>query len=383
MRVTISIGGAFPSPYQYAEFLEQAGCLERIFSFMPRSRLKSKFGLMLPDERLVTMPWIGALYYGLSRLPLIKSYADYWASEMFDFAVQRRLGACDVFNGWSGAALRSMRQAKVQGSVTVLCTGSMHIAYQKELLEAEYAKFGLQRIITHPRIVEKGTEEFLLADHIIVPSRMVMRTLIEKGINRSRISIVPHPLTRSLPTSVKSDSVFRIIAVGGLGFRKGIQYLLEAVSQLRLPNSELLLVGGLEDEFAPVLRKYAGQYRLAGYVSSEELGRYYSQSSVFVLPSVEDGWGHVTLEAMSCGLPVVVSANAGSADAVFDGVNGFVVSACDAQALMEKLKFLYMNPEMRQEMGRRAKTSVQQRTWEVYGQQMCQVFEKLLQRRAS
>jgi hypothetical protein len=131
------------------------------------------------------------------------------------------------------------------------------------------------------------------------------RTLLERGIERSKISVVPDAPTQRFRIQPKQDEVFRIIAVGRLEFRKGIQYSLEAVQQLRLPNSELLLVGGPQVEFAPILKKYVGHYRLAGPVRHEELGMFYSQSSVLVLPSVEDGWSHVTLEAMACGLPAI------------------------------------------------------------------------------
>jgi glycosyltransferase involved in cell wall biosynthesis len=382
MKVTISIGGPFPTPFRLAEFLEREGCLERIITSMPKFRLQP---LALQDEHLVTFPWIGYLNYGLSKLPPFKqdgSVRQYWIHEWFDQSARARLGPCDLFNGWCSTALHSIRQAKAQGAVTVLNTGSAHIAYQKELIEAEFAKFGVKRTLTHPRIVEKGTQEFIEADHVIVASTFVRRTLLEQGIAPSKISIVPDALTRRFRIQPKQDEVFRIIAVGRLEFRKGIQYLLEAVRQLRLPNSELLLVGGPQAEFAPILKKYAGHYRLAGPVRHEELGLFYSQSSVFVLPSVEDGWAHVTLEAMSCGLPVIVSANAGSADVVQDGVNGFVVPACGSQAIMEKLELLYKNPELRDEMGRQAQASVQQRTWETYGQQINDVFGSLLRRKA-
>jgi phosphatidylinositol alpha 1,6-mannosyltransferase len=85
---------------------------------------------------------------------------------------------------------------------------------------------------------------------------------------------------------------------------------------------------------------------------------------------------------MSCSLPAIVSANAGSADAVREGVTGFVVPACDTQAIVEKLELLYKHPELRDEMGRQAQLSVQPRTWETYGRQIKNVFEALLQCKA-
>ena len=128
------------------------------------------------------------------------------------------------------------------------------------------------------------------------------------------------------------------------------------MSRLRLPNSELLLVSGPQSEFVPLLKGYAGHYRLAGHVPDGKLGELFSRLSVCVVLSVEDDWGHVTLEAMSCGLPAIVSANTGSADAVQEGVTGFVVPACDTQALMEKIELLYRHPKLRDEMGLHARS---------------------------
>ena len=130
----------------------------------------------------------------------------------------------------------------------------------------------------------------------------------------------------------------------------------------------------------PVLSKYAGMYRAPGHVVGDDLGRAYSQSSIVVVPSVEDGWGHVTLEAMSCGLPVIVSANVGSADAVEEGVNGFIVRACDTPALMEKIEFLYRRPDVCQEMRRQSETKAENRTWPVYGREMLDVFASIQSR---
>ena len=377
MKVTISIGGPFPTPYRLAEFLEQRERLERIISPMPRFRLGAT---TLPKARLITLPFYGYFNYGLSKLPYFSGVTprQYWFSEMFDQAAALRLGECDLFNGWCSTALHSMRQAKSCGALTVLQTGSAHILSQKELMEAEYAKFGIRKRVTDPRIVEKGIQEYAEADHIVVPSSFIRASLIAGGVSSKKISLAQDAVTRVLKVEPKQDKVFRIICVGRVEIRKGIPYILEAFQKLNLPNSELVLVGGIQDEMLPILKQYTGYFRSVGWVPDNELDRIYSQSSVFVLPSVEDGWGHVTLEAMSCGMPVIVSANAGSADVVQEGVNGFVVPACSTEAIMEKIEYLFEKPELRQEMGRQAKLSIKERNWEKYGQEMLSIFETLL-----
>jgi hypothetical protein len=177
MRVTISIGGPFPTPYLLAEYLDKQNNLERIISPMPRFRLGFT---NLSKLKLLTLPFYGYFNYGLYKLPYFNGVTprQYWFSEMFDHAAAKRLGDCDVFNGWCTTALHSMRAAKAGGAVTVLQTGSAHIAFQKELMEAEFAKFGIRCVYTDPRIVEKGIQEYAEADHIVVASTFIQKTLV-------------------------------------------------------------------------------------------------------------------------------------------------------------------------------------------------------------
>jgi glycosyltransferase involved in cell wall biosynthesis len=68
----------------------------------------------------------------------------------------------------------------------------------------------------------------------------------------------------------------------------------------------------------------------------------------------------------------------GSADLIQDGANGFVVKACDTEAIMERLERLYRNPGMRGEMGAKARASVSRRTWTDYAEDVMGTFRSLL-----
>jgi glycosyltransferase involved in cell wall biosynthesis len=72
----------------------------------------------------------------------------------------------------------------------------------------------------------------------------------------------------------------------------------------------------------------------------------------------------VTCEAMACGIPVIVSENCGMQPR--NGIDGFVVPACDIKALKEKILLLYENEELRQKMGESAAEYVKEFTWEHY-----------------
>ena len=139
----------------------------------------------------------------------------------------------------------------------------------------------------------------------------------------------------------KIDNTFRVIFAGGMCIRKGVHYLLQAFAELNLPNSELMLLGAMNEEMAPFFKKYAGHYNYVGKVPQAELYKHYSQGSVFVMPSIEEGLALVQPQAMTCGLPIIATTNTGAEDIVRDGLDGFIIPIRDVSALKEKILYLY------------------------------------------
>ena len=114
-------------------------------------------------------------------------------------------------------------------------------------------------------------------------------------------------------------------------------YLFEAMATLGRTDVELCVIGALEAEMRPMMAKYDGTFRYLGAVARGELHKHYSQASVLVLPSIQDGFGMVQAQAMACGVPVIATENTGAADLFNDGVEGFIVPIRDAGAIREKI----------------------------------------------
>src|SRR5439155_23337153 len=121
------------------------------------------------------------------------------------------------------------------------------------------------------------------------------------GIDKS----VFHPIRRLHD----GKTPLRILYVGSLSVRKGVQYLLAAMRELPPEVAELKLVGVMHDEFASVWKRMAAplQSRIAwkGDVSRVDLPEIYRASDVMVLPSLCDSFGQVVLESLACGTPVI------------------------------------------------------------------------------
>ncbi|MDX9982371.1 MAG: glycosyltransferase family 4 protein, partial [Lentisphaeria bacterium] len=266
-----------------------------------------------------------------------------------------------------------MRRAKKRGAVTVLERGSTHIAAQYDLMAEEAARWNVvppANAIPDPRLIAKEMREYEEADYIAIPSSFVRRTFVERGIPEEKLIVVPYgaDLEKFRPVP-KEDNVFRVTHIGG-SIRKGTQYLLQALTELNLPNSELVLIGSPDIVVQRFLDAYPGRLVHRRGVPQTELYKYYSNSSVYVLPSIEEGLAMAQLEAMACGVPILCSTNTGGEDVIRDGVDGYVVPVRDVGALKERLLALHSDEATRVEMGRSARKRAAEFTWERYGREI-------------
>jgi len=379
MKIIISVGGRFHA-FNLAQQLLKCGYLERLITSYPKFEVK-KYGI--PPQKVGSVLIKEILERGWRKLPNFLSNLynpQYLIHEIFDKLASHQLENTDLFVGWSSFSLYSLRKAKKMGAKIILERGSSHIIYQNEILKEEYKKFGLKAQLAHPKIIEKELKEYDEADYISIPSSFVKRTFLGYGFSENKLIQVPYGVDLSNFRQVpKNDNVFRVVFVGGMTLRKGVHYLLQAFSELNLPNSELLLIGSINDEIKPFFKKYSGKFKHLGHIPQKELYKYYSQGSVFVMMSIEEGLAMVQPQAMACGLPVICTTNTGGEDIVRDGQDGFVIPIRDIEALKEKLIYLYENPEICRQMGQSAKERVLSGfTWDDYGNKIIKAYKNIL-----
>ena len=146
----------------------------------------------------------------------------------------------------------------------------------------------------------------------------------------------------------------KILCVGSLIERKGVDLLLNALSKTINPLDLYLAGGGEEMENLKKMAKKLGisEYvHFLGQLSREELLVHYADSDLFVLPTREDCFALVILEAICSGLPIVCSKYAdGAYDMIEDGKNGFIIDPYDTTAFAEKIDLLLKDYELAQKM---------------------------------
>jgi glycosyltransferase involved in cell wall biosynthesis len=301
----------------------------------------------------------------------------------FDQQVSKKLQSqpCDLIMGVAGQTNLGFKTAKAKGAIAWLYCLNNYLPFMQEQIQQEMQFLADSTVTTmNPMMLQRFSEECEQAELIVVLSNVAKQTFIDAGVPAEKITVInPFINTERFYPAPKNDSVFRPLYVGTIEPRKGVQYLIPAFIQAKIPNSELLLIGGTSTRILRLfvektLSQNSNIKQEFWNFSEQEPVQVFSRCSVLILPSVEDGFGLVALEAMACGLPVIVTSHCGAADLVQDGVNGFVVPPRDEIAIAEKLDFLAANESIRQEMGKAARATALVYTEELYKQQLQQIF---------
>ncbi|MDP3956655.1 MAG: glycosyltransferase, partial [bacterium] len=259
MQVAISVPGRFHL-FNLAGELLKKNYLSQLITSYPKFEV-TKYGI--PKDKINSILVKEVLLRGYQRLPsFIQNLYNpqYFIHEIFDKLAERSLKKADIVVGGSSVFLHTLRKAKKMGAITVTEHGSSHIVHQNEILKSEYEEFGVKIkpfLLPHPRIIEKELQEYAESDYIVIPSLFAKKTFLQKGIPENKIIQVPYGVDLSRFHQLqKKDNVFRVVFAGGMTLRKGVHYLLRAFSELKLPNAELVLAGGLNDEIKPFFKKY-------------------------------------------------------------------------------------------------------------------------------
>lgn len=201
--------------------------------------------------------------------------------------------------------------------------------------------------------------------------------IIPPGVDLARFA--------DIRTMERPDSDVEILYVGWLIRRKGIDIIIDALSQLvpEFPFLRLRIVGdGPQRQALEALvqrRDLSKHVIFEGTIANAAIADYYARASLFVSMSYSESFGQSLVEAMLAGLPVVSAENIGSREIIEESKTGFLVQAGDTKGLVVRLKALIINPQLRSEIGTRARRSAERRyDWNLIGQQYLDVYRQAL-----
>ena len=250
---------------------------------------------------------------------------------------------------WAGLVTKTMSKAKLvwaRRDMGILRTRKHHIAYRL-MAGAPDAVFAVsEQVRRHSIEVDR-----------IDPARV---QTIYNGLNLENWNTAPRP--------AKAQGEFLVTTVGNIRRVKGHDVFIKAAAAIvpHFPKVSFSIAGDvLEPAYFTELQdlvqdlKLANHFRFDGGVTN--LRQHLAAADVFVLPSRSEGFSNAIVEAMAASLPVVATEVGGNAEAVNDGISGFLVPSEDPAALSAAIIRLLSDPSLAKAMGAAGKNLAAER----------------------
>jgi len=230
--------------------------------------------------------------------------------------------------------------------------------------EQRWPDWALEAVQVSEEYVIRREREWALADRVLVNSEFCRGSLIQQGVPAEKLVVVPLCYEAEPGEGVgemgdgrwkmegdPSSGPLRVLFLGQVILRKGIQYLIAAARQLERENIHFDVVGpvGISRSAMATAPRNVTFHGRAG---RDQTVDWYRRSHLFVLPTLSDGFAITQLEAMAHGVPVIATPCCG--EVVSHGVDGFVVPPRDAGALAQTFQRYLSEPALLPEQRRAA-----------------------------
>lgn len=243
--------------------------------------------------------------------------------------------------------------------------------HSEKMCHAEYVSASISKEIPNQVRNDKGVEIFKIDGVGVNLSRFHPCTLEEKNALRAELGY--------------SENDFIITVVAELNKNKNQIMLVKSVPNLAkiIPNLKILLIG---KESLPIVREFVQKENLGGYVEflgyRRDVEKLTMMSDLAFSSSLREGLPVNIIEAMACGLPVVVSDNRGHRSLIKDKETGFIFSPKSEKEMTDAIILLYKNPSLREEMGRRNVDEAKRYSVDIAVKKMAGIYSEVISENA-
>jgi glycosyltransferase involved in cell wall biosynthesis len=231
-------------------------------------------------------------------------------------------------------------------------------------------------------IIKQVTRDIERADLVLCPSKWVYDSMLSNGIPKSKCAI--NHFGVNIDSFIERNKIPkkpRFVITGSIRLRKGHQYLFLAFSKLLeiYSDAELVVVGDVHKDFEQLWKARSVPLTHYKSLTHKELSDLYQTCTAFVLPSLEEGFARVLIEAMASGLPIITTYESGATTLISNGLEGLIVRSRSVSEITDAMIFLIKNPEENLKLGERAAEKGRiKNTWQDYGDRNIEIFKKIL-----
>jgi glycosyltransferase involved in cell wall biosynthesis len=330
------------------------------------------------------------LAVGRVRLPY-RLFGVFRTVALHDKIVARRLerlaGQIDIVHTWPLGALETLKAAARLGVPTVLERCNAHTGYAMEVVQKECERLGVslppdQEHAYNAWKIRKEQEEYELADRLLCPSDFVVKTFLDRGFPREKLTRHQYGFDEKgfYPDAEprKNGRGLTMLFVGVCAVRKGVHYALEAwLKSAASENGTFLIAGEFLAAYQEKLASMLAHPSVKVLGHRNDVPELMRKSDVLVLPSIEEGSALVTSEARGSGCVLLVSEAAG---AICEHMKDALVhQPGDVETLARHMTMLDADRVLLEKLRAASLRTVPEITWNAAGVKLLQVYREVIE----
>ncbi|MCI0391794.1 MAG: glycosyltransferase family 4 protein [Acidobacteria bacterium] len=335
LKIAIVAHGRFHA-FDTACALLQRGHDVTLFTNYPRWAVK-RFGF--PQNRVRSCWLHGVISRVAAKLHRgrIGRY-DEWLHTLFGSWAATELAKdhWDVVHSWSGVSEEILQALATKTTFKLLNRSSAHIVTQARLLEEEERRIGKPQDRPSQWMVAREQREYDLADAVAVQSTFSYSTFVEEGFQKEKLRIILSGVSlgqfrpglqviEDRRQRILSGAPLRILNVGTFSFRKGMWDLAEIIRRLSGERFDFRFVGPVAAEAQALAGELSHYATFIPKRPQSELPAHYAWGDIFILPTIEDGFQSILVQAAASAVPILTTPNGAGRDLVREGVTGWVL----------------------------------------------------------
>jgi glycosyltransferase involved in cell wall biosynthesis len=372
MKIAIVVPGRFFA-FELAAALIARGHEVTVFTSYPAWAAR-RFGLS-PENVRGFWP-LGILERAAGRLlsePLQKKIWHIFQTALGKWAARQvSRERWDVVHAFSGVA-EEVFSATGASARRVLTRASSHIRTQAELLRQETERTGVALAQPSPWIIEREEREYAAADYVMVVARFCYDTFLERGVPAEKLLLLPLGVNaRAFQASpevierrcqrIWSGAPLTVLTTGQVSFRKGL-YDFAKISAALDGRMRFRLIGSVREEAKDIVSKLPASVEMMPHQPQSSLPRAYAEADLFLLPTIEDGYPVVLMQAYANSVPLLTTTNCSGPDIIHEGQTGWVLPVRSPEKFIERLLWCDTHREELVRMVREIAGRFQPRDW--------------------
>lgn len=378
--------------YVTSIYLKSGTYTSKIMKFLNKENVKRARGRksdLIPEKDIVVICEIsGLILLALRRVRCLKLlYNIWWNIHNWRFnkkltkiiSAVEDLDAVILYDQVSSSFFKRNKEATYKKIL------DMSAPYFKEMYKIKcdnkpkiHQKANLATRYKEKYLLKNVASEISEADGFLVASNFTKETLLHHGIEESKIFKCVYGIEKNLDFYSRSklneiDSI-NLLYMGRYTLEKGAVYFSEVINIL--PKKYKIRVLGEYDEKSEHFKLIKDRAEFLGHLPKSEIYKVMKKTDYLVFPSLCDGFGLSVVEALTVGIPVICSENAGASELVLNGFNGFKYTAGNKEELLKIL--LKIEDKNYQELSQNAIESTRYLTWENYGNDLDKAMKKII-----